>query len=137
MYKVLIVDDMKSWQTINTKLMQKFLNGDVEITQTSSAKEAYQKALENKNEPFDIILTDLQMETDFSPKVAGEWLVEQIKMQPEYKNTFILLISASFGIQNIAKRLDVAYIRKSNLVSSPQALFYMLEENNFIPKEDQ
>ena len=132
MYRILIADDMKSWQTINTKLIKYCLGEKVQITTASSAQEAYNVVIENLNRPFDLILTDLQMETTFVPETAGEWLIEQIKLLPEYRNVCILVISASPDIQNIAKRLEVSFIKKSNLIASPQTLFYLLEEKNFI-----
>ena len=53
------------------------------------------------------------MEDDFSPKYAGEWLVEQIKSFNRYNNTNVIMISASYNIRHIAEVLEVKCIPKS------------------------
>lgn len=132
MYRVLVVDDMKSWLAVNSKLVNNFLGEKTHITVASSAIEANNIILENVNKPFDLILTDLQMESDFLPKLAGEWLVENIKTYEQYKNAFIILISASPDIKDVAERNNVAYISKAELIKFPEKLAYILQEENFI-----
>ena len=63
--------------------------------------------------PYDVIFTDLQMESDFLPKYAGEWLIEQIKTFKEYNSTKIVIISASPNIRIIAERNQVLYLSKT------------------------
>ena len=61
MTKVLIVDDVKGWRDFNSNIV-KMLFGDKIILHTAeSATEAYKKILENNNEPYDIVITDMQM----------------------------------------------------------------------------
>jgi hypothetical protein len=54
------------------------------------------------------------MESDFLPKLAGEWLVEQIKTYSRYyKDTRIVIVSASPNIKDIAERNNVLYLPKT------------------------
>ena len=53
------------------------------------------------------------MESDFEPKYAGEWFVEQIKTFKDYYKTKVFIISASYNVNIIAENLNVNYIRKS------------------------
>ena len=86
MTKILIVDDIKGWRDYHSYYIKEMFSDKCFIVTAESAKEGYDKLIENNNEPFDIILTDLQMEEDFEPKYAGEWFVEQIKT---FKNIVI------------------------------------------------
>lgn len=52
------------------------------------------------------------MESDFLPKMAGEWLIEQIKMFKEFNNSKIIIVSASPIIKEIAERYKVLYLPK-------------------------
>ena len=109
MKKVLIVDDVKGWRDYNSNIVKELFE-EVEIETADSAQEAYDILLQEK--PFDIIITDLQMEDTFEPKFAGEWLVEQIKTLSSYKNSRIIISSGTFNIKNIAEGLNVDYIPK-------------------------
>ena len=60
----------------------------------------------------DFILTDMQMEPDFLPLYAGEWFIKQIQFFNEYKNTKIIIISATSNIRQIAEKYSVDYIPK-------------------------
>lgn len=61
-----------------------------------------------------VIFTDLQMESDFLPKLAGEWLVEQIKTYSKYyKNCKTVIISASPSIKQIAEKHNVLHLPKT------------------------
>ena len=115
MKRVLIVDDMKSWREFNKNIVKELFTF-VEIVTADSAREAYDKLLENNETPFDVVITDLQMEDDFSPKYAGEWLVEQIKTFKNYINTKIIMISASYNIRVIAENLGVSCIPKGTAI---------------------
>lgn len=111
MKKILIVDDVKGWRDFNSQVMYEIFKGDVDIDTADSAQKAYDKLLEGI--PYDIIITDLQMENTFSPKYAGEWLVEQIKTFNRYNNTKVVMISASYNIRHIADSLGIECIPKS------------------------
>ncbi len=113
MKKILIVDDIKGWRDFNSNVASELLGGYIEIQTAESASRAYDLVLENNDSPFDIVLTDLQMEDDYAPKYAGEWLVEQIKTLKSYSKTKIIMISASYNIRHIAEALGVECIPKS------------------------
>lgn len=84
------------------------------IETANSAREGVDKLMFSLNEPYDIILTDMQMEPDFLPLLAGEWFIKQIQMFKEYKNTKVVIISASPDIKSIAEKYGVDYIPKYN-----------------------
>ena len=117
--KILIADDIKGWRDYHADFVKKIFP-DCEITFAESAIEGYDKVLESNSNPFDIILTDLQMESDFEPKYAGEWFVEQIKTLKNYYKTKIFIISASYNVNIIAENLGVDYIRKSTARNFPE-----------------
>lgn len=119
MTKVLIVDDIKGWRDYHSGFVKGLFGDECEIITAESAREGYDKLLENNNSPFDIILTDLQMESDFEPKYAGEWFVEQIKTFKNYYKTKVFIISASYNVNIIAENLGVNYIRKSTAKTFP------------------
>lgn len=121
MKKILIVDDIKGWRDYHSAVMNEIFAGDCEIITADSARKGYDKIMENNSSPFDIIITDLQMESDFEPKYAGEWLVEQIKTFKNYYKTKIVIISATYNINIIADNLGVDYIRKSTARSFPDS----------------
>lgn len=120
--KILIVDDVPGWVRFH-KTNLEYLKPDLQIETSYSAKEALAKIECSIDEPYDVILTDLQMESDFLPKSAGEWFIEQIKNFDEYNNTNIVIISASENISIIAKRQNVNYCSKST-VRQAQASYY-------------
>lgn len=120
MKKVLIVDDIKGWRDYHSAIIKQiFLDSEIETAE--SARDGYDKLMENNNAPFDIILTDLQMESDFEPKYAGEWFVEQIKTFKNYLNTKVIIISASYNIRTIADNLGVECISKTTARNFPDA----------------
>lgn len=120
MKKVLIVDDIKGWIDYHTHFVSN-LFPDAIIEQALSAREGYDKLLEHNEKPFNIILTDLQMENDFEPKYAGEWFVEQIKTFKNYSKTKIVIISAAYNIRHIADTLGVECIPKQTARNFPDA----------------
>ena len=121
--KALIVDDVPGWIKFHQINLEYLGIKNLEIDSAASATEALSKIEVSIDEPYDIIFTDLQMESDFLPKLAGEWLVEQIKMFDEYKNTKITLISASPSIEQIAKRLGVNYLSKFTARNSDSQIY--------------
>lgn len=122
--KILIVDDIKGWRDYHKSILQN-LFPCADIFTAESAKEAYDILLENNPTPFSIILTDMQMENDFEPKYAGEWLIEQIQMLKNYSNTKIIIISAAYNIEHIASIYSVEYIRKSTARSFPDSYNFL------------
>ena len=124
MKKVLIVDDIKGWIDYHTHIVSS-LFPDAIIEHALSAREGYDKLLEYNEKPFDIILTDMQMENDFEPKYAGEWFIKQIKTYKEYSDTKIIIVSAAPDIRRIAEKYEVNYIPKGmcQLVDSYKEMF--------------
>ena len=122
--RILVVDDIKGWRDYHSNIL-KILFPNSEIIQAESAREGYDKLLEYNNSPFDIILTDMQMENDFEPKYAGEWFIEQIKTFKNYSKTKIVIISAAYNIAHIAEMYGVEYIRKSTVRSFPDAYSFL------------
>lgn len=103
---------MRSWVVYHKNALIK-LFPNAEFVTANSAREGYDKLIENNDSPFDIILTDLQMESDFEPLYAGEWFLEQIKTFPAYKKSRIVIVSASYNIEFIADKYSVDFIRKN------------------------
>ncbi len=110
--RVLIVDDSSKWILYHKDAVREVFKNDVEIDTASSAKEGVEKLMLSIDTPYDFILTDMQMEPDFLPLYAGEWFIKQIKFFNEYKNTKIIIISATSNIRQIAENYSVDYIPK-------------------------
>ena len=110
--KILIVDDVPGWIKFHQTNIEYLNIKNLEIDTAISANEALNKIEVSLDEPYDVIFTDLQMESNYLPKLAGEWLIEQIQMFREYKNTKIVIISASPSIELIAKKYGVKYLSK-------------------------
>ena len=110
MQKVLIVDDSIKWVEYHKEAVK--LQGNFEIDTAYSAKSGLSKVEVNIDNPYDIILTDMQMESDFLPLYAGEWFIEQIKTFKAYNSTKIVIISATYDIKRVAEKYDVLYLPK-------------------------
>ena len=52
------------------------------------------------------------LETDFLPLYAGEWFVREVQMYKEYKDSRIIIISATSTIKRIADKYNVECIPK-------------------------
>lgn len=126
--RILIVDDTKSWLVFHKELINQLYGDLFEITMATSAQEAIDIVRHNIETPFNLIMTDMQMEDAYDPLLAGEWLVEHIKLIPEYKHTPIIVISAMYNIQQIADRLGVECISKSLLIYNKLLLKFMFEK---------
>ncbi len=126
--KILITDDTHTWLEFHKNLIRDLYGNIFEITTASSAKEAVEIIQKNSDNPFSIIISDLQMETDYEPKLAGEWLCERVKSMPAYSNSKIILISAMYNIEHIAQSLNVECIPKNRLVNNKLLMKFMLEK---------
>lgn len=113
MKRILIVDDIPGWVRFHEQNIRHLNIPNIEIDTAISAREALSKLEVSIDNPYDVIFTDLQMESDFLPKYAGEWLIEQIKTFKEYNSTKIVIISASPNIRIIAERNQVLYLSKT------------------------
>lgn len=111
MKKILVADDSPSWVRHHVFNIKQIL-GNAEIITAYSAREGDFALSSNIDKPFDIIFTDMQMEPDFLPLNAGEWLIKQAQFYPEYKNTEIVIISASPVIDKLAEKYGVKFIPK-------------------------
>ncbi len=114
MKRILIVDDVPGWVRFHEQNIRHLNIPNIEIDTAISAREALSKLEVSIDNPYDVIFTDLQMESDFLPKYAGEWLIEQIKTFKEYNSTKIVIISASPNIRIIAERNQVLYLSKTS-----------------------
>jgi len=111
--KILIVDDSKGWLDYHQSTLNEIYGAQFELETADSARIGYDKVYNNLKIPYDLIISDLQMELDFEPKHAGEWFVEQVKKLNEYKNVPIVIISASYNVRSVANRLEVDCLPKA------------------------
>ncbi len=114
MNKMLIVDDSSSWRRYHKDCIEQLYKDKYDITLAASAAQANDLLYAEVDEPYDIILTDMQMESDYLPLYAGEWLIEQIQNFDAYKNSRVIIISAAMNIKFIAEKYNVEYIRKAD-----------------------
>lgn len=110
--RVLIVDDSSKWVLYHKDAVREIFKDDVEIDTALSAREGVEKITSSVDKPYDFILTDMQMEPDYLPLYAGEWFIKQIKFFNEYKDSKIIIISATSNIRQIAQNYSVDYIPK-------------------------
>ena len=118
--RILAVDDSFDWLNIHSYMTKTVFGDDTEIVCASSAFEAlniFKK--EYINNPFNLVITDLQMESDFEPLSAGEWLIKEILTLKNSQN--ILIISSSLNIKQIADTYNVDYISKRSIISNEQS----------------
>lgn len=127
--KILIADDNISWINFHTTLIKELYKDLFEITTANCAKEALNILKQNTSSPFLLILTDLQMESDFAPKLAGEWLVENVKQLNGYNSSKIIIVSSMYNIEEIAKKNQVDCIAKPMLIYNKLLMKYMFEKH--------
>ncbi len=114
MKRILIVDDVPGWIRFHQNNINYLNIEGLVIDSANSAREGVSKIEASIDEPYDVIFTDLQMESDFLPMLAGEWFVRQIKTYDKYyKNTKVVIVSASPNIKEIAERNGVLYLPKT------------------------
>lgn len=126
--RILIAEDTIGWQKFHSSLLKEYEKFNIDLVICDCAKDALTLAQENFERPYDLIITDLQMESDFTPKFAGEWLVEQIKKYNAYKKTPIIIVSAAYNIAFIAQTLNVDYLSKRSLINNPDTYYLKLDE---------
>ena len=126
--KILIVDDTKSWLVFHKEVIQELYGDLFELTTANSATAALDIIRHNTGDAFCMIISDLQMETLYEPKLAGEWLVENIKNIPIYNRTPIVLISAMYNIEHIALNLGVECVSKTLLIHNKLLMKFMFEK---------
>ena len=121
--KILIVDDVPGWIKFHKTNLEYLGLNKSQIDVAFNANEALSKIEISIDNPYDVIFTDLQMESNYLPKLAGEWLIEQIHMFDEYKNTNIVIISATPSIEQIAKKYGVNYLSKFTVRNSDAQIY--------------
>ena len=126
--RILVAEDNSEWQRFHKSLLENYDKAQVEYRIASSAKEALDIAIKNIDTPFDLILSDLQMESDYLPDFAGEWFIKNLKRIDVYKNVPTIIVSAAYNIAFIASNLGIGYLSKRSLVSNPSSYYFMLDE---------
>lgn len=121
--RVLIVDDVPGWIRFHKNNLEYLNIPNLEIDTADSALQALSKVEVSIDNPYDVIFTDMQMEGNFLPKLAGEWLIEQIQMLNEYRSTKIVIISASPSINLIAQKYGVEYVSKYIIRNSDAEIY--------------
>lgn len=111
--KILIVDDSRGWLDYHQTVLKDIYGEKFILDTSNSARDGYDMVYNNLGNPYKLIISDLQMEMDYEPKLAGEWFVEQVQKMKEYKNVPIIIISASYNIRSIANKLAVSCLPKS------------------------
>lgn len=111
MKKILVVDDSRSWVDYHKSMLENIYGEEFTVETAISARSGYDMIYNNLKNPYSLIITDLQMEMDL-PKLAGEWLVEQIQKMKEYVNTPIIMISAMYNIRQVAQNYNVNCLPK-------------------------
>lgn len=111
----LIVDDSQSWNNYHYNNLKELYGNEIEIDRAYTAREGYDWVYNYIDNPYDVIITDLSMEYDFSPKYAGERLIEQIQLLKQYYKTKIIIISGSMQIKNIAEGFGTDFVPKAKI----------------------
>lgn len=125
--RILIVDDTRSWLLFHSELIRQLYGDLFEITLANCAEDALD-IIRHSEVKFDLIITDLQMESKFEPQLAGEWLVEHIKSMSGYSDTKIIIVSAMYNIEYIASNLNVECISKTLLIHNKLLMKFMFEK---------
>lgn len=114
--RILIADDSFDWLKIHAVTING-INSDIEIVSANSAFEAFEIYKQNfQDEPFDYVITDLQMEDNYEQLLAGEWLVQEIQsLKYEQK---IMIVSSQFNIEQIADSYNVDYYSKRSIIAN-------------------
>jgi len=129
MMKILIVDDSMEWVKFHINLLNQFFEkGSAEIYFEMSAKSGFNRVLKEAKSPYDIIISDLEMEKMQDDSYAGSWFVRNILARKECCSSKIIIISGSYDISDIAKGFNVDFIPKDVILNNPQALLYYCKQ---------
>ena len=127
-YRVLIVDDTTAWRYFHKELIEQLYGDLFEFEMAASATEAVDIVRHNIEKPFSLIISDLQMELDYEPLLAGEWFIENVQKISAYSRTHIVIVSSMSNIEFIAKKYNVECVSKPLLIYNKLAMKYMLEK---------
>ncbi len=126
MIRILAVDDMFQWRNYHKNALGFILQDiEYELELADCAKEAFEKISQNIQRPYDLIITDLQMEEDFEMEYAGEWLIRNTQKLNQYLTVPKIIVSAAPNIKHIASQLNIDFIPKPTLIHNP--LIYELK----------
>lgn len=126
--KILIVDDSQGWLDYHKEMLERIYGAEFAYETANSARTGYNMVYNNLKNPYELIISDLQMEWDFEPKLAGEWFIDQVKKLKEYQNVPIILISATYNIKSIANNLQVNCLPKATAARDLNAYKLAIEE---------
>lgn len=126
--KILVVDDSRGWLEFHKTTIEEIYGEQIAVSTAICAREGYCVVYNNMNTPFDLIISDLQMELDFEPKHAGEWFIERVKELNAYKNTPIIIMSAAYNIRSIANKLEVSCLPKASAARDLNAYKFAIDE---------
>ena len=127
-YKLLVVDDSAEWLKSHLNMIKQLFSADMfEIDTAASGKTAFSKVLENRDNPYNIVITDLEMELVFDD-YAGSWLIKNLINREECKSTKFLIISGAYSIKSIAESYNVEFIPKDMLLNNPMLLKFKILE---------
>ena len=127
--KILAVDDSFECIKFHRKLFNYlFADTDFELDFEMSARAGYNKVLGSADEPYNLIISDLEMENMEDEVYAGIWFVRNILQREECRDSRIIIVSGSYDIDRIAEGLGVYYIPKNELFKNPLLMKYKLEE---------
>lgn len=129
MLKILAVDDMQQWRNYHTEALSVILKAvPYELILAESATSALEIINENIDSKFDLIISDLQMESTFEPEYAGEWLIRNIQNIKQYHLTPKIIVSAAYNVKFIAEQLNVHYLSKPSIIHNPLAYELKIRE---------
>ena len=126
--RILIVDDSRGWLDYHLSTLSEIYGDKFALETAISARSGYDTVYNNLNTPYDLIISDLQMEMEFEPKHAGEWFIEQVRKLKEYNNTKIIIISAAYNIRSIAQKLGVDCLPKASAARDLNAYKLAIDE---------
>lgn len=125
--RFLVVDDGYDWIKFHSQNIKNTMP-HAQIDTAMSGFDGLNMVLKQDENYYDIILSDMQMEEVSDESYAGIWLVKRLLASGKCKNTTIIIISAVYNIKEVAKNLNVNYISKSSIISSPSSFEYKLKE---------
>lgn len=127
MVTILAVDDSPQWLNFHKQNILSMLP-DAMVDFAMSGSEGLRKVLDKPDNYYDIILCDMQMEHVLDEPFAGQWLIKRLLPSGKCDKTKIVVVSAVFNIEEVAKNLGVCYISKSIIASNPANFEYKLKE---------
>lgn len=123
--RILVVEDSREWQKFHKTMLDESIDGEYYLRIASCAREGIE--ILEAEEPFGLIFSDLQMETEFLPELAGEWFVKNAKQSEKTQKTKIVLVSATYNIGFIAVKLGVDYLSKRTVINFPDSYISMVK----------